>query len=197
MPKIVDAGAQRARIRKAAMGVFAERGLAGTGLAHVAARAGLSRASLYHYYIDKAALLEDLARHLLADEERLFAEALRRDGPVRERLQTLAERVVARFGQWAAFGRPLLEIWARDLSALKPLLRQLRAALGTMIEQGQKSGEIDPALDPEATAMLVIGLIDGLMLQVMVDPGGTPAMAVMQKALAQALQRIIEPEAGP
>ncbi|HIE60581.1 MAG TPA: TetR family transcriptional regulator, partial [Microbacterium sp.] len=41
MPKIVDAEVQRDEIRDAARRVFAERGVRGTGLAPVAAAAGM------------------------------------------------------------------------------------------------------------------------------------------------------------
>ena len=69
MPKIVDARAQRGEIRRAARRVFSRRGVAGTGLAHVAEAAGMGRSSLYHYYADKASLLRDLVRDLLAEVE--------------------------------------------------------------------------------------------------------------------------------
>ncbi|TDJ05786.1 MAG: TetR/AcrR family transcriptional regulator [Deltaproteobacteria bacterium] len=77
MPKIVAAAAQRRQIRLAARRVFARRGVARTGLAQVAERAGMGRSTLYHYYPDKAALVRDLARDLLQEEAELFNAACR------------------------------------------------------------------------------------------------------------------------
>ena len=76
MPKVVDAAEQRSRIREAARQVFARRGVAGTGLVHVAKAARISRSNLYHYYPDKAAPFRDLAQELLDEEEALFRAAL-------------------------------------------------------------------------------------------------------------------------
>ena len=194
MPKVVDADAQRARIRAAARRVAARRGLAATGLARVAAEAGISRPALYHYYTDKNALLRDVARELLDEEERLFEVALARPGRVPERIGRLADAVVARFAAWAGSGRALLSTWAEDAARLRPLLRRLRSALAALIREGQGEGEIDPALHPEETAALLVGLIDGLMLQVFIDPRHVPATPRMRDALAGSLRRILQPE---
>jgi len=193
VPKVVDADEQRALIRGAARAVFARRGVAGTGLAHVAAQAGVSRTGLYHYYPDKAALVRDLARELLEEEERLFQAALEAPGSVAERIERLADGVVERFAAWASFGRPLLEIWARDARRMRPVLRRLRAALATLIAEGQRRGEIARTLAPAETAALLVGLIDGLMLQVFIDPDGVPPTRGIRDSLAETLARILQP----
>ena len=69
MPKLVDRVEQRREIRRAARHVFARRGVAGTGLTHVAEAAGMGRSSLYHYYPDKAALMRDLLREVMTEED--------------------------------------------------------------------------------------------------------------------------------
>jgi AcrR family transcriptional regulator len=196
MPKIVDAAAQRAAIREAARTVFARRGLKGTGLAHVAAAAGVSRSGLYHYYRDQAALVRDVARELSAAEERLFAEALAHPGPVAERIERLANAVIERFSAWADLGPVLLEVWSTDASRLRPLLRRLRQSLGALIRQGQRRGEIAATLPPLETAALLIGAIDGLMLQVLIDPHGVPPARAMRRVLGATLRRILSPEAA-
>ncbi len=194
MPKIVDADEQRARIRDAARIVFARRGVGGAGLAQVAARAGISRTGVYHYYADKDALVRDLGRELLAEEERLFEAALLAPGGVEERIERLADGVLGRFVAWAHYGRPLLEIWAQETRRLRPLFRRLREALAALIEEGQRQGEIAPALPPRETAALLVGVIDGLMLQVFIDPAGVPASRVMRDALVATLSRILRAE---
>ncbi|HEU4428364.1 MAG TPA: TetR/AcrR family transcriptional regulator [Myxococcota bacterium] len=196
MPKVVDADEQRGLIRGAARAVFARRGVVGTGLAQVAAQAGVSRTGLYHYYPDKAALVRDLARELLEEEERLFQAALDAPGSVAERIERLADGVVERFAAWASFGRPLLEIWARDTRRMRPVLRRLRAALAALIADGQRRGEIARTLPPGETAALLVGLIDGLMLQVFIDPEGVPPSRAIRDSLAETLGRILQPRSA-
>ena len=197
MPKVVDAAEQRARIRGAARAVFARRGVAATGLAEIATEAGISRTGVYHYYRDKDAVVRDLARELLAEEEQLFAEALSAPGAVDERIARLVDAVIERFAAWAHYGRPLLEIWAQDSRRLKPLLRALRHALASVIKEGQKKGDIARDLEPQETATLLVGLIDGLMLQVFIDPAGVPPSKAMRRTLALTLRRILSHGRSP
>jgi AcrR family transcriptional regulator len=194
MPKIVDAAEQRARIREAARVVFARRGVGGTGLAHVATQAGVSRTGVYHYYADKEELVRDLARELLAEEEHLFSEALRAPGTVEDRIVRLADGVLERFVSWAEYGRPLLEIWAQDARRLRPVLQRLRETLAGLIREGKRKGEIARELAPNETAALLVAVIDGLMLQVFIDPAGVSPSKAMREALVATLRRILHVE---
>ena len=191
MPKVVDRAEQRARIRDAARLVFARRGIAGTGLARIAAEAGISRTGIYHYYPDKQALVRDLARALLAEEARLFEQALSSSGAVDERIARLVTAVIEQFFAWPQYGRPLLEIWAKESRQLRGLMRRLRTQLALLIEEGQKRGEVARELAPEETATLVIALIDGLMLQVFIDPTGVPRSKAMRRTLKQIVRQLI------
>lgn len=194
MPKVVDRGEQRAKIRSAARAVFARRGLAGTGLEHVASAAGISRPTLYHYFTDKQALVQDLAAELLDEEERLFAQALAAPGPLVTRIERLANAIVDRFAPWADHGGALLEAWVADPRKIRALLRQVRSDLAAMIRQGRRSKEIAAGPPPEEVALMIIGLIDGLMLQVFLDPKGVPATQSTKRALRDALVRILQLE---
>ena len=196
MPRIVDASQQRARIRAAARRVFARRGIAGVGLTHVAREAGLSRANLYHYYVDKSALVRDLAQELLAEEEALFHEALEASGSTTERIEALVDRIVERFSTWSQVGGVLLQVWMAEQRRVRRLLRELRSMLSELLREAQQAGEVDPALSAEATATLLIGMIDGLILQVFLDPQGLPSEREMRRSLLQLCRRILQPRPG-
>jgi DNA-binding transcriptional regulator YbjK len=63
MPKIVDHDTQRAKFAKAAMSLIARHGLEGVTMRAVAAEAGLSYGSLFHYFNSKDELLMQAVRH--------------------------------------------------------------------------------------------------------------------------------------
>lgn len=191
MPKVVDAAEQRAQIRAAARRVFARQGGTGSSLARVAKEAGVSRSSLYHYYEDKAALVRDLARELLEEEEGLFRVALLSEGSVVERIERLADRVVERFSEWSQVGGALLQIWLEDQRRVRKLLRGLRADLTEILHRGQELGEIDPSLSAEATATLLIGMIDGLIIQAFLDSRALPGEPEMRDTLVAFLERVL------
>jgi len=63
MPKIVDHDAQRVKFAEAAMSLIARHGLDGLTMRAVAAEAGLSYGSLFHYFNSKDELLMHAVRH--------------------------------------------------------------------------------------------------------------------------------------
>ncbi len=191
MPKVVDGVAQRAQIRDAARRAFSSRGVAGTGLSHVAQEAGMGRSSLYHYYPDKQSLVRDLIQDLVRDEEALFAAALRGQGPPLERIERLARELPAVFAAWSRYGTMIFDLWSRDAVRFRPLFRQMRGDLAALIRQGQDAGEIEASLDAELTAGVLIGAIDGLLLQHLIDPQAFTSFDAMADAVATIFLRAL------
>ena len=193
MPKVVDAAAQRLEIRRAARLVFARRGVAGTGLAHVADAVGMGRSSLYHYYPDKEALLRDLVRELLAEEERLFDAALDGHGSALARIDQLGAELTGVFDEWVSAGRLLSELRTRWAGLFRPFFRRVRRRLARLIAEGQSDGEIDRSLDPELAAAVAIGAVDGVLLQVVGDPRALTASGALRDTLVRALHKALAP----
>lgn len=194
MPKIINRELQRKTIRTAARRVFARRGVEAAGLVHVAKVAGIGRASIYHYYRDKASLVRDLVRDLLAEEESFFTGALRNSkGSPLERIEDLAGKLTELFAEWASLGRMLFELWATSGAMFKPFFRRIRSALAELIAAGQRSGEIERSLNPKDAATAVIALIDGMLLQIMVDAAAFDDTAAMRRFLIRSVRRILRP----
>ncbi len=192
MPKIVDRERQCRDIRAAARRVFARRGVETAGLVHVARAAGIGRASIYHYYPDKAALVRDLVRHLLAEEEALFATALRgREGSPLRRIEHLTGELAELFAEWAALGKMLLGLWSLSGTGFKPFFRRIRRDLAELIAAGQRAGEIDGALDAQEAATAVIAIIDGMLLQKIVDRAALGDSAESRCVLVQCVRRML------
>jgi AcrR family transcriptional regulator len=192
MPKIVDSEAQRRVIRRAARSVFSRRGVKAAGLAHVARLAGIARASIYHYYPDKASLVRDLVRELLAEEESFFAAALRNaEGSALQRIEHLAGELTQLFADWARLGKMLMELWSTAAGMFRPFFRRIRRDLAELIAEGQVSGEIDRDLDPEVAAAAVIALIDGMLLQKMVDAGALQDGTAVREVLVRCARKML------
>jgi AcrR family transcriptional regulator len=192
MPKIVDAEAQRVAIRRAARDVFARRGVA-AGLAQVADAAGMGRSSLYHYYGDRASLVRDLVRDLLAREEALFGAAATGDASPLARLDALAAGLPGLFAEWSAIGRLLLELRSGDARLFRSFFRRIRRGLAKLIAEGQQSGDVAPQLDADALAATLIGAIDGLLLQHLIDRSVWPDPRALGDTLAPLLRKLLAP----
>jgi AcrR family transcriptional regulator len=194
MPKIIDRDLQRQSIRRAAQRVFARRGVEAVGLVHVAKAAGIGRASIYHYYPDKGALVRDLVRDLLAEEERLFSQAFRNaKGRPLEQIQALAAQLTELFAQWASLGKMFLDLWAASGPTFKRFFRRIRSDLAELIAEGQRTGDIDRTVEPQEAAAAVIAIIDGMLLQMIVDPAAFGEAAQTRRLLLRSVQRILQP----
>jgi AcrR family transcriptional regulator len=193
MPKLVDPVRQRREIRSAARRVFARRGVAGTGLTHVAAAAGMGRSSLYHYYPDKAALMRDLLREVMVEEESFFAAVVGGEGTPLERAERLARTLAGMFEQWAAVARMLFDLRLRETRGFRPFFRRIRDHLASLIAEGQRLGEMDPQVDPDLGAATLIGTIDGLLLQHLMDPRAFPDPRALENALILAVRKLLQP----
>ncbi|MCH9650529.1 MAG: TetR/AcrR family transcriptional regulator [Deltaproteobacteria bacterium] len=76
----------RARIGLAAIELFAARGYAGTSMADIAVRVGISKPGLYNHYHSKEELLLELLQHSLDAWRDASRPALFADGSCQERL---------------------------------------------------------------------------------------------------------------
>jgi len=193
MPKLIDTAAQRREILHAARGVFARRGVEGTGLAHVAKAVGMGRSSLYHYFRSKEGLVRALIREQMEQEEALFKTALEREGSPLERIAALVGGQVEIFEAWRAMAGLTLDLWSRHAKRFAPFFRRLRALLRTLIEEGQGVGEIDRALDTEFAAAGIIATIDGLLLQYVVEPAAFSDRARLRAALVSSVRKQLAP----
>ena len=185
MPKQVDHEEQRARIRAAAIEIFAKQGIEGTGLTHVARAAQLSRPALYTYYLDKAALVEDLAGHLMAQEIELFRTVLSAPESAARRLETLGARLATLIQNESAGGAIMLQIWVTRPELLRQGLASLQALLAPVIAEGQRDGAFADSLEPATLAQGLIALWDGLLMQACLAPD------TLDESRAQALTRAL------
>ncbi len=116
------------------------------GLERVAARAGVSRATLYHHFPSRDALMDALTERSVADVRAALEAARPEEGPATEALARVlraAWRVMGRYRGLVIVNQRLEpgELGAR----LEPVLALVRA----LIARGQRSGEFDSELPEE------------------------------------------------
>ncbi len=133
-------------------------------LEQVAARAGVSRATLYHHFAGRQALLDALTERSILEVTAAVTEARPDEGTATE----ATERVLR--AAWQVVGRyrglvivnprrlELAELRARMAPALGPIRR--------LILRGQRSGEFDRELPVEWLIGVVTDLIHGASRQV-------------------------------
>jgi AcrR family transcriptional regulator len=187
MPRYVNHETRRRELVEAAMVVLGEQGLKGFALKSVAARLGGSVTMVTHYYDSRQALLDDLAKSMLAwweeDLERIKAEATTPAERLRRVLEWLLpledqDRVVER-GRVHLLAdtneplntRHLFEAWDRKMRAF------IRAPVRELV----------PEARVEATVELLRTITNGIVLSSIEQPEKWPAermLRVLDDALA-------------
>ncbi len=195
MPRLSIEQLRRQELAEAAYEILQEEGIAGTTLAKVAERAGMSKGIVLHYFRGKDELLEVVMRHansLLRDEViRLMGEA---NGP-RARIDAI---IAGNFSP--KFFKP--EICNAWLSLCAEVPRnakfaRIQRAIHARMRSNLLSG-LRHLLPPEKREAAVIGItamIDGLWLRFGLTQNGLAqtglsleqAMAQMEGVLAQHL----------
>ena len=107
---------QREAILRHAARLFAQRGYIGTSMNQVAEAAGLSKASLYHYYRDKYALLVEIAVGHVTTLEALVDEVRAQQRPPADAVRHLIERIIDEYADAQDAHRVLTE----DVRFLEP-----------------------------------------------------------------------------
>jgi TetR/AcrR family transcriptional regulator len=164
----------RERILETAIGMFAEKGYAGTSVREIVEQAGVSKPVLYYYFNSKEGLflaILDLAENL---QKELLSEVLRSEGDVLNRLLILYRRIYAGISERRSlykmihgliFGPPQ---GAPDYDFTR-YHRHMIDAIGKIYSSGLASGEVRKTSADEF-AFLVLSLIDFCLHMDQVQP---------------------------
>ncbi len=161
---------RRGQILSAALSLFADKGMHDTAVSQIASRAGVSQGTVYWYFESKEELfrtaflelfqetLQPLFR-ILGDESLEAADRLR--SVAQASLDVFVEKPeLAQLLLQVMATRGLAEIVAHDFSAY---YMQFASIIAPLFADRQ-----DP--DPQASAALYMGLLDGMMLQLVLAP---------------------------
>ncbi len=153
---------QRELIQARAAALFAQRGYPGTSMNQVADACGLSKATLYHYYRDKYALLVSIAEGHVDRLRALVDEVLAQGLAPEPRLRTLIHRIVEEY----ADARDAHRVLTEDVRFLEPADRDRILGHERAVVAGfaQAVADLRPELAQAALAtpmtMLLFGMVN-------------------------------------
>ncbi|PKO37304.1 MAG: TetR family transcriptional regulator [Betaproteobacteria bacterium HGW-Betaproteobacteria-6] len=162
--------ARPSELLSAALDLFVEKGFAATRLEDVAARAGVSKGTLYLYYENKDALFKAVIQEgivpVIAENEAILAK---HSGSSFELLERLLENWWTKIGQTAFAGIPKLMVAeARNFPELagfyyENVISRGRALVASVLRRGMESGEFRN-MDVETTVDVVIAPVLMLLI---------------------------------
>lgn len=165
LPRKRRKDARPAELTTAALMLFVEKGFSATRLEDIAARAGVSKGTLYLYFDSKDALFKAVIQEgilpVVAENEAIAAQ---HTGSSFDLLEKLLDNWWGKIGQTAFAGIPKLMIAeARNFPEVasyyyENVICRGRALIGTALKRGMNSGEFR-AMDIETTIDVVIAPI--------------------------------------
>ena len=167
---------RREQIVRATVRCLARVGYTRLTMKQVARQAGVSQGILHYYFADKRAMLAATLEAVTRDLDRRVAAAQSRTGhDPRARLRALVraclEVAVAHPEVWIVFvefwGEMLHDRRLRDLNTR--VYARTRRLIARLIADGVRAGRFRP-VDAGRAAAVVLGLVDGISLQLTFDP---------------------------
>lgn len=155
----------RERLLDAAIGLFAERGIANTTLARIATAGGVTSAMVHYWFDNRERLLKALVEERLAP---LFGYVWNQADAARQTPIALAEGVMQRLLEVTAQNPWLPSLWLREVVNEGGLLRELAlqriplervAAFTRAMTHGRQSGELNPGIEPALVFISILGLV--------------------------------------
>ncbi|MER6920448.1 TetR/AcrR family transcriptional regulator [Streptomyces spiralis] len=182
---------RREELLRAAIGQIEARGVAAVRISDVASVLGVSNALVLYHFSTKEKLVAAAFAHAAEDDLARLRELLGRRTTALRRLRA-AVRWYAPTGT-AKGWRLWIEGWAAALrepalrDVARHLDRQWKAAIAAVVADGVAAGEFR-CPDPDATALRLTALLDGLAVQ-LTSYGGTVSRARAREWVDEALAR--------
>jgi len=162
--------ATRHLLLQAALKSFADRGYAATSVQEIVDAARVSKPALYYYFTDKADLFQALVDQAHDERYQLMQDAAARGTTVVEKL----EEIVAAIFEFSLQNRELMRLaFATAFAASGEAPGQMRCRekgkrnfelLRALIEQGQKSGELDRHFTADELTMGIYGQLNSYVM---------------------------------
>src|SRR5215469_1940505 len=172
-PDPVNREKKKQEILAAARKCFLKAGLRGTSIADICNTAGMSPGHLYHYFSSKEEIVEAIFNQAIVTGAEQFGELIARSSPFAA-IATVIEEAKSRNlrADFLSFLEILAEVGhnAKLRKILQDGSQKRRSLLADFLRQGQQGGLIDPSLEPDATAAVLLAILDGIRLTAVRDP---------------------------
>jgi TetR/AcrR family transcriptional repressor of uid operon len=160
---------KRQEILAAAARCISRDGFRGASTADICAEAGISPGHLYHYFPSKEAILTELTAAGMEKIAARFAEMMQGDDAVGALIAQIGRhKDNKQDAQHRAMSRMMLEmlVEAGRNPAIAKIMRKnsamLLGLLKDFVQSGQLRGQIDPRLDADVAAGMVLSVMDGM-----------------------------------
>ena len=153
--------ARRAELLKVAREVLAEKGFEATTISEIVSRAGVAQVTFYLYFPSKISLVLTLAAEMQAQIEQALRDSYAEAQSLEEMIDRSVESAFHITGQY----RDILALvhsgihWIEAEEAHSDIFTPYHELIAEAIRRAQSLGVVNPDINPEVTAVLIVGAI--------------------------------------
>lgn len=173
----------RQNIEAAALEIFAEEGYHSASVSKIAAKAGVSKGLMYNYFKSKEELIRGLLLDILDEVEQKIGLPQDRpltDKDVKQFIKESFAFIQAEPQRWKLFFSVYLQ---REVMEL--MLEEMSARAQTFIVPFVNYFSEKGVKDPEVMTRYFHASLDGIQMQLMLDPQNFPAKAIRKLIVKQ------------
>jgi TetR/AcrR family fatty acid metabolism transcriptional regulator len=175
-PRKINKEVKRKEIIMAAIKVFARKGVAYTKMIDIAEEAGIGKGTIYEYFKSKDDIFFESFHHFMEHSDTVIAKRLFKIHDPVEKLESWIEGWMEAISGSIDVLEILMDYWAEGIRTknenyvfnMKQLYDEYRKVIVEILEEGISKGKIRP-VNTTATASILIGALDGLALQWIMD----------------------------
>lgn len=190
---------RRMEILEAAAICFVERGFHQTSMQEICDQAGMSPGALYRYFKSKAEIIEAIAEEDQRETRDFIQQIEQSESFIDGFLHAAESRInIALKQHYAPLVIEILAEAARNPKVAKKFIandKQMKTALTKLIKTAIKNGSVNPNLKPDATAELLISIIEGIEGRAILNPGFK--LRSVSAMLEQLIHRFLNPKKTP
>jgi AcrR family transcriptional regulator len=187
----------RRRIYRTARDLFLARGVEATTVEQIAAAADIAPATFFNHFHSKSRLLGEMTGEVSARLETLVEQCLMSGGPTAARIARFADRAAAEIEAAGGVAHDVLLDLVRSSErpgTLVPYLPRVQEAFTAILRDGQRAGGVRADLEAGFLAEVVVGVLNGALINWMNDVRYPLAERLRQAAAFVA--EMIAPGAG-
>jgi len=176
---------KRGEILLAAWRCLAKTGFRGTSTADICKEAGISPGHLYHYFDSKEAIVTALTARGLEGAEAGFTEMMKSSNALAAMISELdrhkTRHKTDKHGDYRTISLVVLEMLVEAgrnpaiAKIIRANTRKIKSLLVEFLKTGQERGQIDPKLDADVAATLLLSVMDGMKTIGIREPKSDPA----------------------
>ena len=179
-PRMVDKEKKKREILMAAISVFARRGVSKSRMADIAAQAEIGKGTIYEYFRSQEEILTEAFSLVMRDMETKMKAVFHQTQNPEEKICAMMQVGYDALSQLSPDTMQIfLDLWSegirhRDTDSsfainLKRIYSNTRRQISRVLDQGIDQGHFRK-MDTSAVASCLMAIIDGLLLQMILNP---------------------------